>query len=89
MSSVPFHRKFGNLEGAKLLRAFLRSEEWTQVRLAASLGVRPVTIYSWTVGWRRPASEAMRGALRRIAGIPKSAWLTEDEKARARKLRAA
>lgn len=89
MSSLPFHRKFGNLEGAKQLRAFLRDSDWTQVRLADTLGVRPITVYSWTVGFRRPSGEDVRAALKRIAGIPKDAWKTPEEKDRARKLRAA
>ena len=89
MSVRPFDRRFGNLEGAKRLRSFLDAPGWTQKRLAEVLGVYHGTVYFWTVGFRRPSSEDMRIALKRIAGIPTDAWKTEDEKARARKLRAA
>lgn len=56
--------------------------------LAATLGTSAVTVYSWRIGFRRPGPDYYE-PLKRIAGIAPDAWRTREEKARARRLRAA
>jgi hypothetical protein len=89
-----YHRRFANTAGAKLLRAFFAAQadgdgSWTQVGLSTVLGVHKNTVHFWTIGFRRPHSHDLRLALLRIAGIPTEAWMTRDEKVKAKRLRAA
>lgn len=52
-----------------------------QSDVARKLGITPQAVSNWIAGNGRPGP-VLRGALECLLGIPASAWMTEDERAK-------
>ncbi len=76
-----------NTKGRVLLRQRLRAPR-TQKWLAEILGVDQSAVSHWTRGTTRP-EEPLRSALYYLLGIRRSYWLSADDKALLKRVRAA
>lgn len=71
--------------GRKLLEGHLRNS--TQVEIAHALGVGQSAVSHWVRGASRPEAHH-RLALRLLFGIPQRTWMTTEESALVRRVRA-
>ncbi len=67
-------------DGLAALRRWLDSTSTTQSELARRLGIRQPSVAAWLARDARPDA-LRREQLETVAGIPRAAWLTTDERA--------
>ncbi len=68
--------------GPRILLAFLREHELTNVDCARALGISPVAIHHWMDGVQRPREPHRRAIEIWTRGhVPVSVWLTKEERA--------